>query len=155
MVRHVTILALPLLALLFAATPEVGSQEAGSQGGVLVSYEDCRRMTRYVPADDADYRPGVDVYGRPVASADLDGGAGAVELPRTVTFYLEFAPFETEEDGEPALGGKEQLDQSTIVLGRVTVDEDGYTYFEGQPLHDEEEARLYRLCREALAARPE
>ncbi len=148
------ILALPLLALLFAAAPDVGSQEVGSQGGLLVSHEDCRRLTRYVPSGDADYRPGVDVYGRSVASADLDGGAGAVELPRSFSFYLDFAPFQAEEDDDgPLLGGKDSLDETTFILGRVSVDEDGFVSFDGRPLHDEEEARLYRLCREALASR--
>ncbi len=153
MVRTTMILAMPLLALLFVAAPDAGSQQDEAPGGLLVSYDDCRRLTRFVPSGDAEYRPGVDVHGRPVAPADLDGGAGAVRLPSTFTFYLEFAPFETEEGDDPPLGGKDQLDQSTIILGRVTVDEEGFAFFEGQPLHDVEEARLYRLCREALAAR--
>lgn len=154
MVRSAMILALPLLALLLAAAPDVGSQEAGASGGLLVSYEDCRRLTRYVPNGDAEYRPGVDVHGRPVAPADVDGGAGAVELPSSFTFYLDFAPFQAEDaDDGPLLGGKDSLDETTFILGQVSVDEDGFVSFDGRPLHDEEEARLHRLCREALASR--
>jgi hypothetical protein len=120
---------------------------------LLVSYEDCRRLTRYVPADDAEYRPGVDVYGRPVASADLDGGS-AVELPRAFTFFLDFSPFEKGvEEIEVGQGAKARLEETTLVLGRVSVDEDGFTTFDGRPLHDADEARLFGLCREALAAR--
>jgi hypothetical protein len=155
MVRTAMILALPLLVLLFATAPEVGSQGAGSDAGaLLVSYEDCRRLTRYVPADDAEYRPGVDVYGRPVASADLDGGS-AVELPRAFTFFLDFSPFEKGvEEIEVGQGAKARLEETTLALGRVSVDEDGFTTFDGRPLHDADEARLFGLCREALAARP-
>jgi hypothetical protein len=89
-----------------------------------------------------------------VASADLDGGAGAVELPSSFTFYLDFAPFQAEDaDDGPLLGGKDSLDETTFILGQVSVDEDGFVSFDGRPLHDEEEARLHRLCREALASR--
>lgn len=42
---------------------------------VALNREDCARLLGMVPADAADYVPGVDVEGRPVAAADLPRGS--------------------------------------------------------------------------------
>jgi len=41
---------------------------------VMVSKKDCRKIIRHQPAADVAYKPDVDVRGRPVKSADFDGG---------------------------------------------------------------------------------
>ncbi|WP_255542570.1 hypothetical protein [Azospirillum sp. INR13] len=64
----------------------------------------CQRLTRHVPAADVEYRPGVDVNGRPVVPADLPGTAGAqppvpidlplsVDLARRMGIALPSVPF--------------------------------------------------------------
>ena len=108
---------------------------------VTIERSDCMRMTRYQPPADVAYQPGVDVYGRPVAAADLDNGT-RIDLPTSFSFDLEFAPLEEED----------RLDLSTFVLGVVEIDEDGRAYFNGQLLDDSDEATLARLCAEALDA---
>ena len=106
---------------------------------VVVVSEDCKRLVRHVPSADVAFTPGVDVYGRSVVPADLNGGS-QLDLPTTFTFILEFQPLEDEE----------RLDQTTLALGAVMVDERGEVYFNGRPVSDDEEAELARLCTEAL-----
>lgn len=45
---------------------------------------DCRWLTRHIPNADVAYKPGVDVHGKPVVPADLNG-TYELELPETVT----------------------------------------------------------------------
>lgn len=113
---------------------------AKAQETVVILSEDCRRLTRHVPAADVAYTPGVDVYGRKVAPAEVNGGS-RIELPTTFTFVLEFQPLEDEEE----------LDQTTLALGAVMVDENGEVFFNGRPIDDDSEAELARLCAEALS----
>lgn len=107
---------------------------------VVILSEDCRRLIRHVPAADVAYTPGVDVYGRKVAPADVNGGS-RIELPTTFTFVLEYQPLEDEEE----------LDQTTLALGAVMVDENGEVFFNGRPINDDSEVELARLCAEALS----
>lgn len=44
---------------------------------------DCRWLTRHIPDADVAYKPGVDVHGKPVVPADLNG-TYELELPKTV-----------------------------------------------------------------------
>ena len=45
---------------------------------------DCRWLTRHIPDADVAYKPGVDVHGKPVVPADLNGTYD-MELPKTIT----------------------------------------------------------------------
>lgn len=61
---------------------------------VQVSREDCLRLTNYIPDGSvaADYKPGVDSRGRPVAPADY-GTAGVIQPPEVYRFDVELNPF--------------------------------------------------------------
>lgn len=60
---------------------------------VVVTEADCARLVKHMPAPDVSYQGNTDVYGRPVASADLNGGAQIV-LPETYAFEVEIQPVE-------------------------------------------------------------
>lgn len=101
----------------------------------------CQRLTRHVPAADVEYRPGVDVNGRPVAPADLPGTAGAqppipidlplsVDLARRMGIALPSVPF--------------LPDDVTAVWLSVVGDR---LYLNGQPIDPGAEERLYAYCR--------
>lgn len=101
----------------------------------------CQRLTRHVPAADVEYRPGVDVNGRPVAPADLPGSAGAqppipidlplsVDLARRMGIALPSVPF--------------LPDDVTAVWLSVVGDR---LYLNGQPIDPGAEERLYAYCR--------
>jgi hypothetical protein len=101
----------------------------------------CQRLTRHVPAADVEYRPGVDVNGRPVVPADLPGTAGAqppipidlplsVDLARRMGIALPSVPFLPDDVTSVWL---------SVVGERL--------YLNGQPIDPGAEDRLYAYCR--------
>ena len=108
---------------------------------VAITRADCARLVAHVPAPDVAYRPGVDVYGREVAPADL-GGAPRIELPETILIDIEIdlqARF-----GIPA--DPTQYDPDAEV-GEVAY-RDGRFTFNGHPLQDQAQAELAARCQE-------
>ncbi len=124
----------PALFLL-AAAPAAAHETAT----VTITRADCARLVEHVPGPDVAYQPGVDVYGREVAPADL-GGAPRIELPETILIDIEVdlqARFGTPEN--------EVLFDPDAEMGWV-VYQDGRFTFNGQPLQDEAEAELAARC---------
>ncbi len=131
--------ALFLLAAALAVAPVAAHEKAT----VAITRADCARLVEHVPDPDMAYRPGVDVYGREVAPADL-GGAPRVELPETVLIDIEvdlLARF-----GIPA---NEVLFDPDAEVGKV-VYKDGRFTFNGQPLQDQAQAELAARCQEIV-----
>ena len=50
-----------------AAVAQTDSDDAATT--IVISGKDCRRFVRHTARSDVNYKPGVDVYGRPVKSA--------------------------------------------------------------------------------------
>lgn len=118
--------------------PGVGGVAAG--GTVLeVSREDCRRLLRHEPRADVEYKPGVDVRGKPVAPADVPGSP-AIELPKTITIPIGI---DLEERYGLGAGGR-YTGEATI--GTVSVRK-GRVYWNKQLLGDAEQARIAEACR--------
>ncbi len=134
MMRHSIAYLAPALFLL-AAAPAAAHETAT----VTITRADCARLVEHVPGPDVAYQPGVDVYGREVAPADL-GGAPRIELPETILIDIEVdlqARFGTPEN--------EVLFDPDAEMGWV-VYHDGRFTFNGQPLQDEAEAELAARC---------
>ena len=134
MMRHSIAYLAPALFLL-AASPAAAHETAT----VTITRADCARLVEHVPGPDVAYQPGVDVYGREVAPADL-GGAPRIELPETILIDIEVdlqARFGTPEN--------EVLFDPDAEMGWV-VYQDGRFTFNGQPLQDEAEAELAARC---------
>ena len=107
---------------------------AGPQGQVEISAAVCQAL-----GADADYRPGVDVNGNPVAPADLPGGNAALGLAAApVEISARFAG----RFGVPAAGGAYG---AKAILGYVTV-RDGRAFFNGAPLEDDANAAIIAAC---------
>ena len=72
MLRTVSIAATATLCL------GIGSAAAQQANGtaaplvITITKLDCSRLIQHIPAPDVAYKPGVDVHGRPVVSADAD-----------------------------------------------------------------------------------
>ena len=111
---------------------------------VTIRTEDCARFVRHVPAADVAYRPGVDVRGRKVVPADVDGG---VKLALPEEFIIPINVDLQKRLGIPA--DPTQFQTKHFTVGTVTWKE-GQGYFNGQPLQSEEAARLAALCQERL-----
>ena len=155
MIRRAPILA---LAAFLAGPTGIHANEPPS---VLVTDDDCRHVVRHVPAKGVAYEAGVDVRGNSVVPADLSPRPD-LALPERYAFELEYQPFQDRPLGDAGENGdqlrgtdKPELDISTFVVGLIELDLDGHVTFNGQPLHDEDELALIRLCREARSERIE
>jgi hypothetical protein len=90
---------------------------AGAQDVVAITRADCQRLVRHVPAPDVAYEPGTDVYGRPVAPAELGGGYGDIRPPDEITFPVEIDLRNFQ--GGPAADA-EAASAAVIAAGRAT-----------------------------------
>lgn len=128
-----------ILAALAVLTPGAALAEKAK---VAVKREDCAQVTRHQPAADVAYKPGVDVNGKSVTPADLNGGTN-LRLPEKIEIPITI-------ELEKRLGiPKNNLYKAEPAIGKV-VWRNGKLWFNGQPLHNDEEARLVAACREAL-----
>jgi len=111
---------------------------------VAISRRDCERLVQHEPAPDVTYQPGVDVHGRPVAPADLNGGS-QIELPDVI--YIPIEVLIQDKYGIPA---NSVLYDATALVGVVSV-QGNQVYFEDKLLTDPEVAALEAACRDRSA----
>ena len=132
-----TITFLALICLL--VTPAVAQQPR-----VIVSKEDCKRLVRHHPSADVEYKPGVDVRGKAVAPADLQG-CRPLKLPDSYEFDITFRVFERLGIEVPT-----GLGESELKVGTVSVDKRGNVSFNGELLGDDQEAAIAEACQELM-----
>ncbi len=102
---------------------------------VRIAEKDCRWLSTHIPTDDVAYRPGVDVKGKPVRSADLESTDRLV-LPEQIELEIliptrVFRPIRLE--------GKAGTISVDIKTGKVS--------YNDQVLNDPEKDRLAGFCR--------
>ncbi len=132
--------ALFLLVAALAATQAVAHEKKAT---VAIARANCARLVAHVPDPDVAYQPGVDVYGREVAPADL-GGAPRIELPETILIDIEIDLL--QRFGIPA---NPVLYDPDAEVGEVAY-RDGRFTFNGQPLQDQAQAELAARCQEVV-----
>ncbi|MCE2510088.1 MAG: hypothetical protein J4G10_03810 [Alphaproteobacteria bacterium] len=130
-----------LLACLAWVAPAV-AEDTLLIGGetVTVSRTDCLKITKHVPAADVEYQPGVDVHGRPVAPADVEGSS-SVKVPENFTIDIT-----VELDARFGMPATPDFYKPEANIGVVTVEGD-QAYFNGQPLATESVNELAEICR--------
>lgn len=109
-----------------------------------LSADACRNLTAYQPGmdGDADYKPGVDVSGKPVVEADLNADGG-IPAPKTVEFDLTV-------DMAQYLGvGVTPTPEGNIRVAHISVDPQGHVLVDGQPMEGQSAQALRALCKEA------
>lgn len=133
-----------LTAVLVLASTNAFAQTQ-TQSKVKVDRAACEQFL--VPG--AGYTPGVDVYGKKVAGADLpqgQGGAMDLGLPETITF-----------DFGVDLATKYGLDSDYVAsptLGKVTVNSrTGAVTFNGKRLDSNDSYALKKACQEAFGSK--
>lgn len=115
------------------------SQISGGQT-VTVRHADCLKLVKHVPSADVAYQPGVDVRGRPVVPADVQGGL-SVTPPQD--FTIDITVRLDKRFGIPATA---DLYQPEANIGVVTI-KGGKAYFNDQPLATESINELAEICR--------
>ncbi len=108
---------------------------------IVVSEKDCRYLVRHTPSADVAYKPGVDVRGNSVKSADLDGGYQQLDLPDDYSFDITHKVFGALKHKAAKLG------DSAVKLGRVTVSRNGSVKFNGKLLTPKEKHAVAAACR--------
>ena len=107
---------------------------------VIVSRAQCRELQRHEPRDDVTFKPGVDVRGKPVVPADLNGGS-SLHLPDEISFDLTLRM--TDFLRQPPPRG---ISDSVARLGRIDV-KGREVSFNGMPMTDPAVAEIVALCR--------
>lgn len=125
-------ISLVLLFLILGAA----SASAGNDASNL-----CREIVRHVPANDVAYRPGVDVRGRAVASADV-GGTVRVEPPEEVVIDLEIPLRDLIGEDSSGLVAEAQARVGQIAVNRQS----GEVRYNGQLLNSDELSGLQTAC---------
>jgi hypothetical protein len=135
-----------LCFIAIAALIAYGASAAEKKATPELDPKVCQQMVSYQPeaGKGADYKPGVDVHGKPVVEADVT--PNVIKLPDTISFnvtvdlarYLGLAA-PTGLEGE-------------AVMGKIEVDKTGHATFNGQPLEGNAEAALRELCAPKPAA---
>ncbi len=106
---------------------------------LTISKAECQKLMRHQPSADVAYRPGVDVRGRRVAPADLDGGTN-VAVPQEVGILITV---ELERTIGAAASG---LYKPEAYIGNV-VYQNGRAWFNGQPLETGTNDDVVAACR--------
>jgi hypothetical protein len=122
------------------ASPPPASKP-GDKAGVtadnhlVLTAQFCANLATYAPPPDITYKPGVDVYGHPVAPADLPNSAGA-QITQPIPILLDARRL----TGVPRQAGVYPL--------LITVDpKSGVATLNGHPIDRTDEATLAQLCR--------
>jgi hypothetical protein len=124
-----------VLALLLYAAPATAQKAS-------VTDAECRQLVEYVASQDVNYKPGVDVRGRPVAPADLSSGP-QIQAPQNFTFDLNV---DLKQFGIPA---GSPIFQPSVGIGKITVENGGRrVLYNGQPLGNSEQSALAKLCKQ-------
>jgi hypothetical protein len=132
--RNLRVLFLTLAAAILA-TPAVAQK-------VEVTDRDCSQLVAATPRPDVNYQPGVDVYGRSVAPADLNPQT-QFQPPQNFTFD---ANIDLKKYG---ISSNSPLLLPSMSVGKISVEDGGRrVYFNGQPLGDTDQRALADLCRQ-------
>jgi hypothetical protein len=132
-----TLLSPPALAATSSPTPPAGGAAVSADGKVAISAAACTKVLRQA-RQGADYVPGIDVNGRPVAPADLP--SDGVATP-SFTIVLD-----ADLRRRYGISSNARLFRPGIEVGDITV-EGNKVLFNGVPLASEETALLLAQCR--------
>jgi len=124
-----------IFTLIFLAWTSVASAD------LVISRRACNWLVEHHPSPDVEYQAGVDVHGRAVAPADLDGGANLV----TPDFIV--IPLEVLLEGKYGIAKNSVLWRPKAEVGTVVAVGD-QIYYEGQRLGYSDQVALARACRE-------
>jgi hypothetical protein len=107
----------------------------------------CQEILQYQQEKAADYRPGVDVKGHPVAPADLMPSANSIKYPIEIPVEIDVIKL-MNADAPDMPDVLEEAGQMEAQVALVQVFEDGRIEYDGQDISD----RSSYICREKQPA---
>ena len=127
-----------LVCLIFAPAAFAADAAPPAPNDLGITANDCQQIVDYQPSADVEYKPGVDVHGKPVMEADLT--PSVVKPPEQYSFDLNV-------DAAHYLGLTVPAgSQGLMKVGKVTIDKNGETTFNGKPLEGDAMAALKEAC---------
>jgi len=105
----------------------------------------CSRIVPHQKAPDVDYKPGVDVHGKPVVEADLN--PSPVKMPERVSFDITIDTAKYLGLSTPGLEG-------IVNVGSIAY-ENGQLTFNGEPMEGHAAKALRALCAKKPEITPE
>ena len=121
--------------------PPPGGVTVAPDGRLIVSSTVCDRL-KEVEVPGADYTPGVDARGEPVAPADLPGSAPPMKANNVA---IEIDANMRKRFG---VGAGSPLFRSKAIVGYVTL-QGGQALFNGEPIGGNERDMILAACRTA------
>jgi hypothetical protein len=111
---------------------------------IVATKESCKKLVKHKPLKGVAFTPGVDVRGRPVASADLPNNGGlAAMLPKTYEFPISVSPLK----GTSAT----RFGETRLNLGQIGFDlKTGAVTYNGRPLDGVARRDFVKKCRDLL-----
>jgi hypothetical protein len=125
---------------------------------VSLSTGDCKKLVQHVPSDDVTYKPGVDVRGKAVVPADIDGGY-QMNIPEAIDIQigvdladrmgLRAARRQGAQPGAPVR--KVLPYEGKAAIGTLTI-KGNDAFWNGERLVPQDEKLLAEACRQGLTA---
>ncbi len=121
-----------------------GTASRAAERTIAIARSDCELAVRYAPPPDVAYKPGVDVNGRPVAPADLDGDH-RLKLRESIPVIIS-----DDLRKQFGLPDDSPLFDANVFVGIVELRlSDRRLTFNGVELSDREASALAAMCRDA------
>ncbi len=143
-------LMLSIILVLYCANVSAQQSITPLTSHISISGQDCVRMTKSRAVPGANYTPGVDVHGKPVAPADLPGSGGTIQVPQVIEFDYTINPM--TYGGANSLASK-GLDpgNTQMSVAHIKYDMGTNTFtINGQPISSGDQAALSRECAKHL-----
>jgi hypothetical protein len=133
------------ILILTGAVAVLSTSPAFAQA-VTVSERECRQLVEHIASQDVNFKPGVDVYGRPVAPANTMTSP-IITAPQNFTFDVGV---DLKRFGIP---NNSPIFQPSVGVGKITVEDGGRrVLYNGQPLGNSEQNALAEACKQRAAA---
>ena len=139
-----------LLLLALPGLPALGlSPLMAGEPQLTLKREDCEALVKYRQPPGVAFEPGVDVYGNPVAPADMPGSSPPLNLPPLIA-----VPIDVDLQDRYHIPANSALFEAEAIVGIAVSDLGGNVTFNGQPLSDPEADALAEACARGLAKAP-
>ncbi|MTI09363.1 hypothetical protein [Curvivirga aplysinae] len=142
-----SVISFPMIAISQQTVPlenlNLNQQEKEQQRKLVASGKACEKALKKHRTDGADYIPGVDVRGKPVTSANVDGQNYEFDFPNVIEFDLTLNAFQAAGRNDLAT----LFPDSNFNLGRIKYNiSSGKLTYNGKTLTDEQNNALSDAC---------
>lgn len=138
---------LAVAAVCLTEPAEAEDAKEDAENVIEVSRQDCQRLIRHQPAPDVAFQPGIDVYGRTVAPADM-AASSPIKLPDEIAIDIGVDLNEKYGIGQDD-DGNNRYTAATQTLGVVKVNPvSGKVTYDGKALDGHDTDAIRKACQD-------